>query len=217
MLSTYANQTHRDEAYLHPLTIRIWHWINALGFVLLILTGIQLRYADLFSVLTFESSVKLHNWIGFVVIANYFLWLGYNLTSDRVSNYHAVLDAKNFFNNYFRQAVYYGYGIFKGESRPHKVQPYDKFNPMQKLTYQVVMMVTAPLQILTGLMMWDVQRFSNWIELMGGIRVVATIHVLMFILFVFFILVHAYMGALGAKRSTHFKEMFTGYEESGDH
>ena len=217
MLSTYANQTHHDEAYLHPLPIRIWHWINALGFVLLILTGIQLRYADLFSVLTFESAVKLHNWIGFVVIANYFLWLGYNLSSDRVSNYHAALDWKNFFNNYFRQAVYYGYGIFKGESRPHKVQPYDKFNPMQKLTYQVVMMVTAPLQILTGLMMWDVQRFSNWIELMGGIRVVATIHVLMFILFVFFILVHAYMGALGAKRTTHFKEMFTGYEESGDH
>jgi len=49
--------------------------------------------------------------------------------------------------------------------------------------------------------------------MVGGLRVVNTVHVLMFILFVMFILVHAYMGFLGAKPSTHFKEMFTGYEE----
>jgi thiosulfate reductase cytochrome b subunit len=88
---------------------------------------------------------------------------------------------------------------------------------MQRLTYQFVMMITAPLQILTGLMMWDVKRFEGLIELVGGIRVVSTIHVILCILFVFFILVHAYMGVLGAKPSTHYKEMFTGYEEPGDH
>ncbi len=217
MLSIQANQTQHDETYLHPLPIRVWHWINALGFVLLILTGIQIRYGDLFSLMTFESAIKLHNWIGFVVIANYFLWLGYYLFSDRISNYHAVLDMKSFFNNYFRQAVYYSYGIFKGESRPHNVQPYDKFNPMQRLTYQVIMMITGPIQVITGLMLWDVQRFSGWIEMMGGLRVVSTVHVLMFIMFVFFVLVHAYMGALGPKRTTHYKEMFTGYEEPGEH
>ena len=55
----------------------------------MILTGIQIRYADLFSVMTFETAIKLHNWIGFVVIANYFLWLGYHLSSDRIRNYHS--------------------------------------------------------------------------------------------------------------------------------
>ena len=217
MLTMQANQTQHDETYLHPLPIRIWHWINALGFVLLILTGVQLRYADLLNMMTFESAIKLHNWVGFVVIANYFLWLIYYMFSDRISNYHPVLDAKSFIKNYFLQARYYSYGIFKGESHPHKVQPYDKFNPMQRMTYQIIMMITVPIQIITGLMMWDVQRFSGWTEMMGGLRVVSTIHVLLFILFTFFILVHAYMGALGKKRSTHFKEMFTGYEEPGDH
>jgi thiosulfate reductase cytochrome b subunit len=218
MLAIQANQMrHYEKTYLHPLPVRIWHWINALGFVGLILTGIQLRYSDLFSLLTFETALKLHNWIGFVVIANYFLWLGYYLSSDRISNYHPVLDAKSFFDNYFRQMVYYSYGIFRGESRPHKVQPYNKFNPMQRLTYQFVMMISVPIQFITGLMMWDVQRFSGWIEMVGGIRVVSTIHVVWFILFVFFLLVHAYMGFLGKKPSTHFKEMFTGYEEDGGH
>jgi len=218
MLAIQANHIRHDEkTYLHPLPIRIWHWINALGFVGLILTGVQLRYSDLFSLLTFETALKLHNWIGFVIIANYFLWLGFYLSSDRISNYHPVLDAKSFFDNYFRQMVYYSYGIFRGESRPHNVQPYNKFNPMQRLTYQFVMMISVPIQFITGLMMWDVQLFSGWIEMVGGIRVVSTIHVVWFILFVFFLLVHAYMGFLGKKWSTHFKEMFTGYEEPGGH
>ena len=217
MQAIQANQTRVGQTYLHPLPVRIWHWINALGFVLLMLTGVQIRYADLFSVMTFESALNVHNWIGFVIIANYFLWLGYYLTSDRISNYHAVLNAKDFFNNYYRQAVYYSYGIFRGEKRPHNVQPHDKFNPMQRLTYQVIMMITGPIQIVTGLMMWDVKRFESWIALAGGIRVVSTIHMLVFILFVVFILVHAYMGVLGRKPSTHYKEMFTGYAEDGDH
>ena len=213
MQTIRANQACHEETYLHPLPIRIWHWTNALGFVSLILTGVQIRYVDLFTLMTFEAAIKLHNWVGFAVIANYFLWLGYYLFSDRITNYHPVLDARNFIRNFFRQARYYGYGIFKGEHSPHRASPYNKFNPMQRLTYQQIMLVAAPIQFITGIMMWDIKRFASWIEMMGGIRVVDTIHVLIFILFVFFIPVHAYMGALGQKPSTHFKEMFTGYEE----
>jgi len=87
---------------------------------------------------------------------------------------------------------------------------------MQKLTYQFVMFITAPLMFLTGLMMWDVKRFEGLIEMVGGIRVVNTVHVLLFILFFFFIIIHAYMGVLGKKPSSHYKEMFTGYEEPHD-
>ena len=87
---------------------------------------------------------------------------------------------------------------------------------MQKLTYQFLMFISAPITFLTGLMMWDVELFAGLIELSGGIRVVNTIHVIMFILFVFFIIIHAYMGVLGKKPSSHYKEMFTGYEEPHD-
>jgi len=214
MRTNHVNPARREGTYINPLPIRIWHWINALGFVLLILTGAQIRYVDLFNLMSFEAAVKLHNWVGFTVIANYFLWLGYYVFSDRITNYHPVLDARIFVRNFFRQVRYYGYGIFKGERSPHHVRPYDKFNPMQRLTYQLVMLVAAPISFITGVMMWDIKRFQSWIEMVGGIRMVDTLHVLMFILFVFFIFVHAYMGALGQKPSTHYKEMFTGYEEA---
>jgi thiosulfate reductase cytochrome b subunit len=35
----------------------------------------------------------------------------------------------------------------------------------------------------------------------------------MFILFVMFVLVHIYMGFLGKKPSSHYKDKVTGYEE----
>ncbi len=213
MEAIQARHNLADMTYINPLPVRIWHWVNALGFVLLVLTGAQIRYTDIFGVLTFESAVKLHNWVGFAVIANYFVWLGYYIFSDRITNYHPVLDARKFATNFFQQAQYYSYGIFKGEHSPHQVQPYDKFNPMQRLAYQLIMLTAAPINFVTGLMMWDTQRFANWIAAVGGIRVVDTIHVAIFILFVFFIFVHAYMGALGRTPITHYREMFTGYEE----
>ena len=142
----------QERVYLHPVPVRIWHWVNALGFVLLILTGFQLRYADLFNVISFETAVQLHNWIGFVIIANWFLWFFYYIASDKITNYHPDLDAPSFFKRYFDQAEYYGHGIFTGAKRPHDVHPYDKFHPMQKLTYQFLMMITVPITFFSGLM-----------------------------------------------------------------
>ena len=59
--------------YINPLPVRIWHWTNAFGFVLLIATGLQIRYLDLFQVLSFRTAVVAHNWIGFVLTASFFL------------------------------------------------------------------------------------------------------------------------------------------------
>lgn len=209
-------ESNDKQAYLHPLPVRIWHWLNAAGFLILILTGLQLRYADLLGLMSFETAVRVHNWVGFAVIVNWFFWLFYYLTSDRISNYVPDLDAMGFFRRYFKQAQYYAQGMFTGEDRPHNVKPKDKFNAMQKLTYQVIMFISAPLTFITGLMMWDVDRFAGLISLVGGIRVVNTVHVIMFILFVSFILMHIYLGMLGPRRSTHYREMITGYEEPHD-
>jgi len=206
-------KTKDSELYINPLPVRIWHWLNALGFVALILTGTHIRYQDKFNLMTFETAVKTHNWVAFAVMANYLVWLGFYLFSDRITNYHPELNMKKFFDKAFAQIMYYSYGIFKGEKSPHKVVPYDKFNPMQSITYQIVMLLVVPIQFATGLMMWDVKRFEGVIAMLGGLEVVNTIHVLIYIFFVSFTMIHAYMGALGHTPVTHFREMFTGYEE----
>jgi len=205
--------TKDSEHYINPLPVRIWHWLNALGFVTLILTGTQIRYTAQFNLMTFETAVKTHNWVAFAVMANYCVWLGFYLFSDRITNYHPELNMKKFFEKAFAQIMYYSYGIFRGEKSPHKVVPHDKFNPMQSITYQIVMLLVVPIQFATGLMMWDVKRFEGVIAMLGGLSVVNTVHVLIYIFFVSFTMIHAYMGALGNTPVTHFREMFTGYEE----
>jgi len=32
-----------NRIYLHPLPVRIWHWINAIACAMLFLTGVQIR------------------------------------------------------------------------------------------------------------------------------------------------------------------------------
>lgn len=205
-----------NKLYIHPLPVRIWHWTNALGFVLLIATGLQIRYLDLFQLMSFRTSVVLHNWIGFVLMANFFIWLGFYLFTDKIKVYHPELSPTKYFKASFRQMEFYGYGIFKGDPNPHHPSAYAKFNALQSMLYQIIMMLLVPLQFFTGLLLWDVTRFSSMVDLFGGVRVVDTIHVLLFILFCGFIIVHVYLASLGHTPSAHFKAMITGYEEIDD-
>ena len=199
--------------YVHPLPVRIWHWINAVGFVAMIVTGIQLRYVGVIDLMPFRTTVIAHNWIGFVLIANFFIWFLFYLFSDKIKVYHPELSPAKHFRDSFRQLKYYGYGIFRGEPNPHHVSVYRKFNAMQSMTYQVIMLLLVPLQFFTGVLLWDVQRFSGMIEFFGGVRVVDTLHVLTFIFFTGFILIHPYLASLGHTRTAHFRAMITGYEE----
>jgi thiosulfate reductase cytochrome b subunit len=202
--------------YVHPLPVRIWHWTNAAGFILLILSGVQIRYLDLISVVSFKTAVEVHNAVGFVLIANFFIWLGFYLFTDKIKVYHPELSPVKHFRASFRQLQFYGYGIFKGDPNPHHVTAYHKFNALQSVAYQIIMMLVVPLQFFTGLLLWDLKRFADWVDFFGGVRVVDTVHVLLFIFLTAFILVHPYLASLSAKPFAHFKAMMSGYEEVED-
>ena len=199
--------------YVHPLPVRIWHWTNALGFILLIVTGVHLRFAGTLELMSFKTAVTLHDAVGFVLIANYFLWLLYYLFTDKIRVYHPELDPVKQFRSAMKQAMFYGYGIFKGQPNPHHVSMYHKFNALQSMAYQVIMILLVPIQFYTGLLLWDVNRFGGTIDMLGGVRVVDTIHVGLFIFFTAFIFIHPYFASLGHTPGAHFKAMVTGYEE----
>ncbi len=205
-----------DKVYVHPLPVRIWHWINALGFVTLILTGLQIRYGDVLNIASFATAVNVHNTVGFILIANYFVWLGFYLFTDKITVYLPELRPRKFFERAISQAMYYGYGIFKGHPNPHHVSAYHKFNALQSTMYQIIMILLVPIQFYSGLLLWDLDRFAGSVAFFGGVRVVATVHVLLFIFFTAFIFGHIYLASLGHTASAHFKAMITGYEEVGE-
>ncbi len=205
-----------EKLYIHPLPVRLWHWTNAFGFLLLIATGMQIRYLDLIHLIPFRTAVVLHNWIGFVLIANFFVWFGFYLFSDKIKVYHPELSPKKYFQASFRQIQFYGYGIFRGDPNPHHPSAYKKFNALQSMLYQIIMLLLVPIMFFTGLLLWDVGRFTSIVEALGGVRVVDTVNVLLFIVFCGFIIVHVYLASLGHTASAHFKAMITGYEDVED-
>jgi thiosulfate reductase cytochrome b subunit len=202
--------------YIHPLPVRIWHWSNAVICVLLVLTGVQIRYVGLIDLMPFRTTVTVHNWLGFLLIANSFVWLLFYLSSDRIRAYHSELNPIKLFRETMRQVVYYAYGIFKDAPNPFVASVYRKFNPPQSMSYQIIMLILLPVQCVTGILLWDLTRFSQTVAFFGGVRVIDTVHVLIFIVFVFYIPFHTYLGTLGRTPTEHFKAMFTGYEEADE-
>lgn len=197
--------------YLHPAAVRLWHWINAFGFVLLILTGFQIRYAEMLNLMPLKDAIDLHNYVGFVVIADYFIWLIYYVGSGRVKIY--IPDLRYLVTPAVQQIKYYGYGVFAGKPNPHVMTLENKFNALQQQAYLAIMFVLLPAQMISGLFLWKIKGYGEYINLLGGIKVIDTIHVLLFFFFTSFLVIHGYLATLGHTPLAQFKAMFTGYEE----
>jgi len=203
--------------YLHPLPVRIWHWVNAVSFLVLIVSGLQIRYRELLGLMKFRTAVDIHNMLGFILIFNFLLWLVFYILTGKIRIYIPPLNIKKFISGCVHQARYYGYGLFIGEQNPHHSSADNKFNPMQQVAYLAIMMLLIPLQLWTGLLLWDVKAFGGWINMFGGIKIVDTIHVFLFLFFTSFLFVHVYLATLGHTVTAHIKAMFTGYEEVEEH
>lgn len=197
--------------YVHPAPVRVWHWVNAIGFILLLITGMQIRFAETFTFFTLEDAIYIHNYVGFVVIGVFGLWVSYYFGTMKIKLY--IPNPRTFVRDVVVQAKYYGYGIFVGEKNPHVMTPENKFNAMQKKAYLGLMFVFLPAQMITGLFLWRVKRFEDYITLLGGLKIVDSVHVILFYFFAAFMLVHFYLATLGHTPWAHFKAMLTGFEE----
>ncbi len=200
--------------YIHPAPVRIWHWVHAAGIVALVLTGFQIRFAEVLGIMPLSSAITLHNFVGFCVIADYFIWLGYYLITGNIKIYFP--DLRTFLPMAIRQAKFYGFGIFKGDPNPHEMTPENKFNAMQQKAYVMLMFVALPAQMMSGVFLWRVKGYADYVHLLGGIKIIDTVHVLLFFFFASFLVAHAYLATLGHTPLAHFKAMITGYEEHHD-
>jgi len=71
----YRNQINYDDTgmtYLYPVWLRIWHIINALLIIILIVTGISMEYPDpeIF-LIRFDLAVTWHNTTGVMLVISY--------------------------------------------------------------------------------------------------------------------------------------------------
>ena len=197
--------------YLHPLTLRIWHWVNTLLIILLIITGIRLRVPGIDFLFPYRTAVLLHRMTGGVLVVSYLFWLVYSIFSSNLRKNYAF-HRKDIKNSYC-QALYYSFGIFKGMPNPCPATPEEKFNVLQKIAYITVQFALTPIIAITGIFFSNITYFHSAIAAIGGIRILDAVHVTVAYFFVIYLIVHVYMSTLGKTPFTHIKSMITGYEE----
>ncbi len=202
-----------ERIYLNPLPIRIWHWLNALGFLILILTGLQIRFPDYITIFgAYRTAILLHNVAGLGVTACYLFWFGYGLFSGTLVR-HYIPTPEDLRTGIFRQARYYLYDFFRGGPNPHRITPDHKFNPLQKISYLMFMLVLLPLEIFSGLLLMNLTPLRGIIDLAGGIKILVSAHFLLACCFCSFLFVHLYLATLGHTPCSHFRAMWYGWEE----
>jgi thiosulfate reductase cytochrome b subunit len=197
--------------YMYGGYERIWHWLQTLAIVLLLLTGLVIHRPDTFGFLDFRNMVQIHNILAAILAVNAFLALFYNLASGEIQQY--IPRPRGFFDRTFAQAIYYLKGIFKGEHHPFEKTPEKKLNPLQQVTYIGLLNVLLPLQGITGMMMWGVQRWPEIANRLGGLPVLAPVHTIIAWLFASFIVLHVYLTTTGHTAVSSLEAMINGWED----
>ncbi len=204
----------KNMIYLHPLPVRIWHWLNALGIVTLCLTGVQIRFpehANIFG--SYRSAILLHNTAGIIVALSFSIWFFYYSMSSRNLAKIYVPDAQDMKRGLLRQVGFYFFLYFFGRPNPHHATPDNKFNPMQKSAYLAIMFVLMPIVSLTGIFLMNVSPLRELILAAGGLKTLDMLHYLAACSLGAFLFTHVYLTTLGHTPLAHTKSMWTGWEE----
>jgi thiosulfate reductase cytochrome b subunit len=190
--------------YLYPLWIRLWHWTNALLFIILMISGASLHYGNNF--LAFETAILVHNTAGIMLTIAWLVFFIGNFISDNGKHYR--LRFKGMIGRLIKQSHYYAIGIFRGSPHPFHVSADMKFNTLQQLSYIGVMYGLMPILIISGLF------FLGYI---GNIWVIAMTHLVVAYLLILFMVAHIYIITTGETVFTNLRAMLTGWHKEKDY
>ncbi len=187
--------TRRPGRRLHPLPIRVMHWLNAFAMIVMITSGWGI-YDD-------DAIIR-----GFLFPG----WLRLGEWASPSLNYHFAgmwLLALN-------GLVYLTYGAATGRFRERllpirlrdlvrtvrdtlhlRIEHEDltTYNAVQKLLYFVVI-AAGVAQVVTGLAIWKPVQFSPLVSLLGGFQSARVIHFIGMVVIVGFLLVHVLLSLL---------------------
>jgi thiosulfate reductase cytochrome b subunit len=174
-----------------------------------------MQYSDpLNPLIRFDLAVSIHNIAGFILIFDYLLFIIGNTISKNGRHYRIQL--KGLTGRLTVQFRYYTYGVFKNEAAPFTVTKKMKFNPIQQVTYFMTMYVFMPLLFLTGLPMLFSGAFIRQLLGSDAFFVTDIFHITVGFLLSIFLIIHLYFCTFGAKPTSNFKSIITGYHE-GNH
>ncbi|WP_423779873.1 cytochrome b/b6 domain-containing protein [Delftia acidovorans] len=184
----------KDGQRIHPLWLRLTHWLNALAVVILVTSGWRIYNAAPFFDFSFPGSITLGGWLGgalqwhfaamWLLVFNGLMYLLLNLASGRWARKFFPVSVQG-----VRQDLV---AALKG--RLSHADP-ARYNHVQKLAYLFVVLDLVVI-VLSGLVLWKSVQFPLLRELLGGYESARRVHFFGMSALVAFVVVHLAMVAL---------------------
>lgn len=195
--------------YLYPVWIRLWHLLNAVMCLILIITGLSIQFSVPTLSVKFSVAVAIHNVAGIILSIDYIIFFVGNLFTRNGAYY--VFEVRGFFRRLKSQFHHYTIGVFKNEPAPFPVTEESKFNPLQQTSYVVVMYTIVPLLIISGIGLLYPALTINGLIGISGLDFTDLLHLFCGFIVTIFMFVHIYFCTFGKTATSNFKSMLNGY------
>jgi len=183
-----------DKRPIHPLWMRVTHWLNALAVLVLVTSGWRIYNAAPFLAFRFPAAITLGGWLGgalqwhfaamWLLVFNGLVYLVLNLASGRFARKFFPLTPAGLWRD-ARAAL--GGRLSHADPR--------HYNHVQKLAYLFVIVDLVAI-VLSGLVLWKSVQFPLLRELLGGYEAARRVHFVAMAALVAFVAVHLVMVAL---------------------
>ncbi|MDR5815943.1 MULTISPECIES: cytochrome b/b6 domain-containing protein [unclassified Caballeronia] len=194
-LNAPPNALRQPGAPVHPVWLRVTHWLNAFAALIMMFSGWRIYDASpVFERIVIPPSITLGGWLGgalqwhfaamWLLVFNGFVYLALNLASGRFVSKFFPLSPR---------AVLRDLGAALSGKLSH-ADP-RRYNAVQKLAYLVVIADLIVL-VLSGLAIWKSVQLPLLRELMGGYDRARVVHFCAMAIMAAFVVVHVAMVAL---------------------
>jgi len=185
------------EATIHPVWVRITHWINAIAILVMIGSGWQIYNASPLFAFTFPKSITLGGWLAgallwhfaamWVLVFNGIVYVTLGLVTGRFRRKLLPITPSEVFAD-VKEAL-----TFKlaHDDLSH-------YNAVQKLLYSGVILCGI-LIVLSGIAIWKPVQFQELTTLFGGYDFARYVHFFAMAAIVGFLLVHVLLALLVPK------------------
>ncbi|GJD40966.1 cytochrome b/b6 domain-containing protein [Methylobacterium bullatum] len=166
----------RAERPIHPLVVRITHWVNALAMLIMITSGWRIYNASpIFGDWAFPKAITLGGWLGgalqwhfagmWLLVANGLVYLTYGLASGHLRRRLTPLRPREIAHDFVAALKF---------RLPHDPGVY---NAVQRLLYVAVLLIGIVI-VLSGLAIWKPVQFAPLTALLGGYDTARIVHFL---------------------------------------
>jgi thiosulfate reductase cytochrome b subunit len=182
---------------IHPLIVRLTHWINAFAILLMVMSGWRIYNASPFFPFRFPTELTLGGWLGgalqwhfaamWLFVCNLLIYVVYGITSGRFRMKLWPVTPR---------AVLRDIGDFARGRLAHA--DLSIYNSIQKIFYITAILAMIVL-IASGLAIWKPVQMQELASIMGGYEGARRVHFFAMATVVGFVAVHIVMALLVPK------------------